>query len=287
MRAKTKKQPETKPETKHAICMATGGRKSTVAVSLYAISALRELEGTTVYIRDGDEDPLWNDDACHSALNAIATRTNLQYRRGKMTGIGTDRWELVGEAMQNHDAVLLLDDDAILPESFLLRSKTNLQNAAPDWGFIGHFGIDTLQLGAPGMKAALSGAASGLQTHYSWQAVGESQNGLAPAYSVCGFCAWYRSAALQVIDEPMRQMVNELHQGEDGGLSMMLSSRFPCYVADAPMVRHYRNVNKRTSKEGLVLATQDALHKELVNLGTVDEKRMKWLQDLMGCSNKR
>lgn len=268
-------------DTKYAICMATGGRKSTAAVSLYAISALRDLEGVTVYIRDGDEEPLWNDDACHAALNAIATRADLRYRRGAMTGIGADRWELVAEAMQEHHAVLLLDDDAVLPENFLQFSKTNIKNAAPDWGFIGHFGIDTLQLGAPGAKAALRGEAVGMQTHYDWQAIGKTKNGLAPAYSICGFCAWYRSAALKIIDEAMREMVKNLHQGEDGGLSMMLSSRFPCYVAELPMVRHYRNVNKRTSKQELVEATQHALYRELEKIGEVDEKRMAWFRSVI------
>jgi hypothetical protein len=266
---------------KTAICMATGGRKSTAAVSLYAISALRDLEGVTVYIRDGDEEPLWNDAACHAALNAITTRTNLQYRRGAMNGIGVDRWELVSEAMQEHDAVLLLDDDAILPENFLQFSKTNLKNAAWDYGFIGHFGIDTLQLGTAGSSAALRGVAAGVQTHYDWQVLGGAVQGLHAAYSICGFCAWYRSAALKIVDEPLRDMMRNLRQGEDTGLSLMLSSQFPCYVAALPMVRHYRNGNHRTSKAALVEATQHAYYRELEKTGAVDDKRMAWFRSVI------
>lgn len=102
-----------------AICMATVGRKSTTAVSLYAISALHDLEKVTVYIRDADDDPLWNDEACAAALNTIALRTDLQYRRGTLSGIGADRWELMEEAIEKHPKVLLMDADAILPYNFL------------------------------------------------------------------------------------------------------------------------------------------------------------------------
>jgi hypothetical protein len=266
--------------TKAAICMATAGRKSVTAVSLYAISALAHLEDVTVYIRDADNDALWTDEACAGALNAIALRADLQYRRGTMNGIGADRWELMEEAIKYHDHVLVLDSDAVVPEDFLTISQLNIKHAGKNWGFIGHFGIDVLQPNGDGFKEALIGDYM-VDTHYNWQKTGALHNGLYPSNSVAGFCVWYRSAALKAIEGNARRVMRYLSAGEDSALCLQLSSRFDCYVAAQPWIRHYRSVDNRTSRTALVGATQRTSFSELRRMDAIDETRENWFKGLI------